>query len=326
MKRPINRGVHYVKDENVLQPGLNLSFRDGENATTYFIDAKGKHENLSLANSGPSLEIAIVLRESAFRPEKAHTLATLRHELMHAEHKLQARSVFGNWARKKKSRTFDPKTERQFIKWLDKQRRIPKWQKALINDGFTSRVTYNTEVLGHVEGFMTAFHLVDDPHDKAQTDYIFLGLLGARSTKILDNWVKASPDVRAEALGRLQEYYCNTLGPKHRQAFRGWLRAQRQEITMGQILHHEKSEADGKLDSNNNPAFDPASEPLRDDQWREMHRKTSRENVLQQFYTNQQEGHTDFIASLDKVIDNKCKGFALEGVVGLETTKERNRP
>ena len=79
----------------------------------------------------------------------------------------------------------------------------------------------NTELLAYVEGFMTAFHLTPPPLIPQHA--LFIDLLGALETTKVDTWRSANVAVRDEALGRLHEYYCNTLDADHRAAFDAWV-------------------------------------------------------------------------------------------------------
>ena len=79
----------------------------------------------------------------------------------------------------------------------------------------------NTELLAYVEGFMTAFHLTPPPLPPQHA--LFIDLLGALETTKVDTWRSADEAVRDEALGRLHEYYCNTLDADHRAAFDAWV-------------------------------------------------------------------------------------------------------
>ena len=79
----------------------------------------------------------------------------------------------------------------------------------------------NTELLAYVEGFMTAFHLTAPPLGPQHP--LFIDLLGMLETTKVDPWHSANESVRDEALGRLHEYYCNTMDAAHRAAFDAWV-------------------------------------------------------------------------------------------------------
>jgi len=58
--------------------------------------------------------------------------------------------------------------------------------KILVGDVTQGRGTANTELLAYVEGFMTAFHLIDPPPGPRHA--VFIELLGALDTGSVDTW------------------------------------------------------------------------------------------------------------------------------------------
>jgi hypothetical protein len=144
------------------------------------------------SHGGPQMLVAIVLNRDAFSHEKEQTLAVLRHEMEHAEHFSVGKVEVSNRA-----------------------------GAAGANNG-----NNNSELLARVEGFMTMFHLtppsnLSNPHHPA-----FIELLGATNTSLYTPWKDAAPLVKSEALGRLQEYYCNALDAPHLEAFDCWVNYQ----------------------------------------------------------------------------------------------------
>jgi hypothetical protein len=213
---PPSRGINVVTgsktDCHDAKPGLNLSLQSqsgwGANATTAFVDAQGKFGVKLNARGVAQPEVATVLTRSAFKREKEQTLATLRHEMIHAEH-----------------------DNEDAVKAL---RSDPRDRSA---PDVTSRA--NSELLAYVEGFMTMFHLTN-PAPTSSNDPAFvqlLGVLDVGKAEVLP-WAEADPTVRSEASGRLQEYYCHALDWPHRRAFDDWVAAQlvsarRDEIISG---------------------------------------------------------------------------------------------
>jgi len=194
------------------KPGLNLSMgnRDqwGANASTGHVDETGKLGVLLNARGKAQPAVAIVLTRSAFKPNKEETLGVLRHEMVHAEHDAEdaANALLAN----------------------PRDRKPPARISAA-----------NSELLGYTEGFMTMFQLAhpvpDTPDHPA-----FVQLLGALDTGGgVHPWAEADPAVRSDALGRLQEYYCNALDARRRQSFAGWVEiqlksARRDKVLLGQ--------------------------------------------------------------------------------------------
>ena len=195
---PVN--IAKSKDEGYA-PGLNLVLGGGasKEGSTAFVDAAGKFGvGFDAAVKAGTPRIAIRLYSSTFKDDKADTLRVLRHEMLHARHHEQAiDSLKGGKAA--------PKTE------VD---------KALVSE-IKQDGSANTELLAYVEGFMTVFHLMDPP--PGPKDPLFIDLLGALDTGKVYTWLNANENVRDEALGRLHEYYCNTLDAPHRAAFDAWV-------------------------------------------------------------------------------------------------------
>jgi len=182
-------------------PGLNLVLGSGASkaASTGFVDASGNFgvEFDAAVKAGPP-RIAIRMYSGTFKEDKADTLRVLRHEMLHARHREQAIDSL-------KGGKSAPQNE------VD---------KAVVRD-IKLGGSANTELLAYVEGFMTAFHLTAPP--LAPQHPLFIDLLGMLETTKVDPWRNAHESVRDEALGRLREYYCNTMDAAHRAAFDAWV-------------------------------------------------------------------------------------------------------
>jgi hypothetical protein len=174
------------------KPGLNFtlaSYGDmGASGKTAYVDQQGEFSTMLRLPGGVLPFVAIVLCRDAFKPDKEQTLATLRHEMVHAEH-----LAIGEVG------VSDPKAK----------------------SGYVANSKANTELLAYVEGFMTMFHL-RNPND----DAAFIELLGVLDGSNTYPWELANPSVRSEALGRLQEYYCRALSPLHQRTFDAWVATQ----------------------------------------------------------------------------------------------------
>jgi len=176
------------------KPGLNLSMSTssewGANGTTGYVDLDGKFGVARRGRGKPQPSVAIVLSRSAFMLDKGQTLGILRHEMMHAELDSEdaAAAFLSN----------------------------PRDKKAPVPSSLAK-----SELLAHVEGFMTMFHLAPAP--ASFRDPPFMQLLGALTTRKVLPWAKADGPARSEALGRLQEYYCHAMDAPHRRAFEGWV-------------------------------------------------------------------------------------------------------
>ena len=182
-------------------PGLNLVLGSGASkaGSTGFVDAAGKFGvEFDAAVKAGTPRIAIRLFSGTFKDDKADTLRVLRHEMLHARHREQA------------------------IDSLKGGKSAPQTavDKAVVRD-IKLGGSANTELLAYVEGFMTAFHLTAPPLGPQHP--LFIDLLGMLETTKVDPWHSADESVRDEALGRLHEYYCNTMDAAHRAAFDAWV-------------------------------------------------------------------------------------------------------
>ena len=105
---------------------------------------------------GPLPQVAVCLGPAVFIPgNKAFALATLRHEIEHAAHDQMAVDWMQKWR--------DAGAKGDFRVWLGTQP-IAAADRALVGERVDGS-TVNTEVLAHLEGFITAFPKED--HEKA---------------------------------------------------------------------------------------------------------------------------------------------------------------
>jgi Domain of unknown function (DUF4157) len=204
------------QDMRRYMPGLNLSAFTMARGETFYVDAAGGPpiEKLDPSPTGPLPKIAIVLGQEVFA-SKQMALTTLRHEMMHAEHLILTLKTVEKWRASKTKDSFDD--------WLSEQKKkgkISTLEQGLVaEEEKTNRP--NSELLGYTEGFMTAFLLADPPPAK-NDDPPFEQLLGMFMSSS-EPWANANPETRSEALGRLQQYYCQVLDPARQKAFENWV-------------------------------------------------------------------------------------------------------
>jgi hypothetical protein len=191
-------------DDTGYAPGLNLILGGGaaKGGTTGFVDAAGKF-GVPFDAKGKRPGIAIRLFASSFTDDKLTALGTLRHEMLHVHHREQALAA------------------------LDGSKPQSAVDKAIVKE-IQSNLKASTELLAYVEGFMTVFHRIDPAPDPKHP--VFVELLGMLETTTVDPWRYADKDVRDEALGRLREYYCDTLDDAHRAAFDAFVAAQAAQV------------------------------------------------------------------------------------------------
>jgi hypothetical protein len=185
-------------------PGLNLVLASGgaKGGTTALVDDAGNF-GVPLDAKATRPHVAIRLYTGSFKDDKALSLGLLRHEMLHARHHELALAALD--AGKRPEGSPAPSTV----------------DKILVGEVTHGRSRSNTELLAYVEGFMTSFHLIEPAPDPKHQVYI--ELLGALDTGSLETWRNADEAVRDEGLGRLREYYCNTLDAAHRAAFDAWV-------------------------------------------------------------------------------------------------------
>jgi hypothetical protein len=203
------------------KPGLNLVVGSGgsRGGSTAYADAAGKFgARLNLA-PGAAQGVAIRLFGGSFSEDKAMSLDILRHELAHAKHLVAARESVAKWLKAGGTGDAD-----KFSGWLKRNRTGLSDADIALFGETAHGGSANTEVLAYVEGFMTAFHLIDPP---PPVDHpIFLELLGVLDTTKVLPWRSASKSVADLAVQRLERYYCSELDADHRRAFDAWVQAQ----------------------------------------------------------------------------------------------------
>jgi hypothetical protein len=210
-----------VSDGTAAKPGLNMTLNTSdEPGHTGWVDKNGGFGvPLTLdKDKPPEVSIAIVLSPGALSSDKALSLRTARHEMVHARHKMKVLEAIKKWQS-------GPRRGRPaFDDWLGQQakrknRPMSALDVALIGRGAKNGAA-NTEVLAYVEGFTTDFHR--RPATAAKAGPAFFELLGAVETRKLYTWAQADEAVQKEALTRLREYHA-TLGIDHRRLWKEWL-------------------------------------------------------------------------------------------------------
>jgi hypothetical protein len=212
----VDDDIHVVdaKSSTPYLPGLNYAPLTMDRGLTAYVAEKGGPliDRLTPSRGDPLPKIAVALGSAALA-SKELALTTLRHELMHAEHLKLALNVAKKW--------IDSKSKDSFDDWFEEQKKKKKAMSELDVDLVTGAVKFkraNTELLAHAEGFMTRFLLAQPPPAKDNDD-AFEQLYGMFMSSS-EPWSAADESARAEALGRLQEYFCHTLDGPHQDAFK----------------------------------------------------------------------------------------------------------
>ena len=195
-----------------LKTGLNYVANLGDNGETGYIDSSGAYKGATLPQDGGLPTVAIMLGPTAFKHGKAHALATVRHEMKHAEHYLLAIHSLERWRKGKKDKTF--------AKWIESEEREPN--RTLIRERIAGLLP-NTEVLAYTEGLVASFQFIPqapDPAGMKPGEYpvaIFELMMAGRE------YQAASPHVTKAAFERLRDYCQNVLSAAQRSALVAWI-------------------------------------------------------------------------------------------------------
>ncbi len=218
-------------DAKSAKPGLNLSLNGslGSSGKTAWIDTTGRW-GASIDPTDRSISswhVGVVILPGAFEAQKALSLGTIRHEMVHAQHRLTTQAAIIRWqqARSVGKPDADLTKGQSFEAWLTAKpspHKLSAVDRAVVGK-VAKGGSADTEVLAYVEGFTTSYH-----HTKATveaTKEIFAELLGPADLDSGDRWTNATDPVRNEAMARLQAYWA-TLGAAHRDLWRQWLAGQ----------------------------------------------------------------------------------------------------
>ena len=181
-----------------VQPGLNFVSRGLSKGRCWYIEDGKPVNKLTVAAKGPLPKVAIGVGPAVFDPgNKAFALATLRHEIEHAAH----RQMGVDWMQKWR----DAGAPGDFRIWLGSQQ-IALADRQLIGE-LADGATTNTEVLAHLEGFITAFPL-EDHAAVNQERAVYDQLAG-----LAEKWSSATAEIKQEAVKRIKEMKGRQTGP-----------------------------------------------------------------------------------------------------------------
>lgn len=216
-----------ASDGKTAKPGLNLTLKSGETGHTAWVDKNGAFgvRLNPTKKQKPEVAIAIILGPVALNADKGLSLRTIRHEMVHAWHKVRVLDAVARWQAAPGRAGLDD--------WLADQvaaKKMTDLDQALVGKGAKDALS-NTEVLGYVEGFTTDFHR--RPATLAGAAMSFFELLGIVVTEKVYPWSGADPAVRREALARL-ETYRDRLDPDHKRLWKEWLDRERDKVVKDQ--------------------------------------------------------------------------------------------
>ena len=214
-------------DGKTARPGLNFTLKPGETGHTAWIDKTGTFgvKLNPTKKRAPEVTIGIILGPLALSADKGLSLRTVRHEMVHARHKVKVLEAVKTWQASSGQAGLDD--------WLTRQvagKRMSDLDLALISKGAQDAAS-NTEVLGYIEGFTNDFHR--RAATMAAAAMSFFELLGVVVTEKVYPWAGADPAVRQEGLARLKDYR-GRLDPDHQRLWKEWLDRERGKVVKGQ--------------------------------------------------------------------------------------------
>src|SRR5262245_2720800 len=137
------------------QAGLNLTLNRGdEPGHVGWVDTAGTFGvPLDFSTRVPAVQAGMMISPNAFSDEKALSMRTLRHEMLHVRHRQITLDAITKWDAAGRRPAFE--------KWVPanaKRLHLSAADVALVQKGARGGQV-DTEVLAYVEGFMTEFHL-----------------------------------------------------------------------------------------------------------------------------------------------------------------------
>jgi hypothetical protein len=202
------------KDPDRIKPGLNfIAALPGADGETGFMDA-GTYVGpaMPVRRSGDMPTVAIMVAATAFDKDKSYALATIRHEMRHAEHCLLAIHALKGWRDDEKSAAFDD--------WLRSHVKEPNL--TLIRERVKGTLP-NTELLAYTEGLVASFQFIPQAPDPK---LMMPGKYPSAIYELIkagqqDN--NASPHASKAADERLRDYCRSVLTAPQRSALVAWI-------------------------------------------------------------------------------------------------------
>jgi hypothetical protein len=201
------------REDHGVRPGLNIVANLPSRGRTGFVDPDGRYHGdfVSATRKGALPGIAIMLGPLAFDEGDETLLATLRHELAHAQHDQMVLDWLTRWR---------ASAQPDFNAWALHQKASPA-DRALVR-GLTLGQNVDTELPAHIEGFAAVFDKTPPPSTsmllKSSLPPAIEELRGAADR----GWTGVDKDVRAAAEQRLATFY-GALDGSRQALLRDWL-------------------------------------------------------------------------------------------------------
>jgi hypothetical protein len=200
-------------EDHGVRPGLNIVANLPTRGRTGFVESGGRYHGdfLTATRDGELPAVAIMLGPQAFQDGDDAVLATLRHELTHAEHDRTILAWLTKWRTAGHGR---------LITWMQKQKASPG-DLALVDAGTHANRT-NTELLAHIEGFAAAFEKTPPPRASAVRKSTLPLAIEELRGGAEHGWTGVDPAVKTLAEKRLAEFY-RGLDANRQALLRDWL-------------------------------------------------------------------------------------------------------
>ncbi len=200
-------------EDHGVRPGLNVVAHLEARGRTGFVESSGRYHGdfLAATRDGELPAVAIMIGPQTFQEGDDQVLATLRHELTHAEHDRMLLGWMQKWRVSGKG---------DFLGWLRRQK-LSAPELALVRSGTLGK-WYDTELLAHIEGFAAVFERTPPPSTtvllKSALPTAIEELRGAAER----GWVGADDEVKIAAEKRLAAIYSG-LDASRQALLRDWL-------------------------------------------------------------------------------------------------------
>lgn len=200
-------------EDSGVRAGLNVVAHLEARGRTGFVDSSGRYHGdfLTPTRDGELPGVAIMIGPLAFEEGDDSVLATLRHELAHADHDRMLLGWMQKWRGSGKG---------DFLAWMRRQK-VSAADLGLVRGGTLGK-SPDTELLAHIEGFAAAFDKTPPPTTtvvlKSALPTAIEQLRGAAER----GWVGVDDAIKTAAEKRLAAFY-TALDASRQALLRDWL-------------------------------------------------------------------------------------------------------
>ena len=200
-------------EDDGVRPGLNIVAKLGARGRTGFVDPSGQYRGDFVAGTrdGALPAVAIMVGPLPFQEGDDHVLATLRHELVHAEHDQMLLGWLAKWR---------GAGHEDFLSWLRHQKASPV--DLALAHAAALRKPVDTELLAHIEGFAAAFDQTPPPSASVLLRPTLPSAIEQLRGGAERGWTGVDDAVKSAAGQRLAAFY-RGLDSSRRAVLRDWL-------------------------------------------------------------------------------------------------------